>query len=91
VNDLAKLATAVLKVEGEVSWQERLSQRGTRHPEFHRFARVLARPELKDGRAERAKQFFGWCLVANVSPKDPRALEEELAGCVELLRERGAA
>lgn len=91
VNDLGKLAGPVLKVDGEVSWQERISLSATRHPELDRFAKVLARPEVTGGRAERAKQLFSWCLVDRLSPKDPRALEEELAACVDVLRERGLA
>jgi hypothetical protein len=91
VNDLAKLAAPVLKVNGEVSWQERLAERGTHHPDFDRFAKVLERPEVEGGRAERARQFFSWCLVAKVSPLDPGGLEAEIAACVEVLRSRGLA
>mgnify|MGYP005811063111 CR=1 FL=1 len=91
VNDLGKLAVQVLKVEGEMSWQERLSQAGTRHPELDRFAKVLALPEVTDGRWERARQFFCWCAVEKVSPADPRALEADIAACVEVLRGRGLA
>ena len=32
VNDLAKLAVPLLDAEGELSWQERLSEKGTSHP-----------------------------------------------------------
>jgi MoxR-like ATPase len=89
VNDLAKLATPILDVNGEASWQERLSHTGKRHPELGPFAKVLDLADVTGGRAERARQFFAWCLVAKVSPPDPRALEFEIAGCVEVLREKG--
>lgn len=91
VNDLARIASAVLKVDGEASWQERLSEHGSSHPELARFAKVLAQPEMSGGRAERAKQFFSWCLVSHVAPADPRALEAEIDASVEVLRERGLA
>jgi MoxR-like ATPase len=91
VNDLAKLASPILRVDGQVSWQERLAARNTRHPELDRFARVLERREVEGGRAERARQFFSWCLVEGVSPPDPVALEAEIAACVEVLRGRGLA
>lgn len=91
VNDLARIAGPVLRVDGEVTWQERVSQRGTAHPELDRFAKVLALPEVTGGRADRARQFFSWCAVAEVSPADPWALEADLAGCVDVLRERGLA
>jgi MoxR-like ATPase len=89
LNDLAKLATPVLDVNGVVSWSERLSHTGKNHPELGPFAKVLDLADVTGGRAERAAQFFSWCLVAEVSPADPRGLEFEIAGCVELLRERG--
>lgn len=91
VNDLGKVAGPILRVDGEVSWQEALSQKDTSHPELARFAKVLGRAEVTGGRAERARQFFSWCLVAEVKPADPHGLEEELAGCVETLRARGLA
>ncbi len=91
VHDLAGLASPILRVDGEVRWQERTADHHTRHPDFDRFAKALDRPELQGGRAERARQFFTWCLVERLSPADPRALEEELAGCVETLKARGCA
>ena len=78
-------------MDGEVRWQERLSEHGTGHPESHRFAKVLDRPEVQGGQAERARQFFSWCLVEGVRPANPRALEEDPAACVEVLRARGLA
>lgn len=88
INDLGKMATPILTVDGEISWQERLSQSATNHPEFERFAKVLNR--LKDGRLERARQFFNWCLVEGVKPQDPEALELEIEACVELIKPKGA-
>ncbi len=89
INDLARIAGPILRVDGTVTWQERLNTSGTNHPDLDRFARALGGKEVTGGRAARAKQFFNWCLVEKVLPKDPAALEAELAACVELLRERG--
>lgn len=91
VNDLGKVAAPVLSVEGEMSWQEPHSQKGTRHPDADRFARVLAGLEEGSGRRARARQFFDWCLVERLSPTDPAGLEAEIEGCVALLKERGIA
>jgi len=91
VNDLGKAAAPVISVEGEMSWQEPHSQKGTRHPDADRFARVLAGLEEGSGRKARARQFFDWCLVEKLSPADPASLEAEIEGCVALLKERGLA
>ncbi|MBI4348105.1 MAG: AAA family ATPase [Elusimicrobia bacterium] len=84
VNDLGKLASPILTVDGKVTWQERLSDKDTKHPEFARYAKVLS--PLSGGRRERAKQFFNWCLASGTIPDDPAGLEGEMNACVELLR-----
>ena len=43
VNDLAKLAVPLLDVEGELVWQERLSEQGTSHPRLPRSAKYWVR------------------------------------------------
>jgi MoxR-like ATPase len=79
VNDLGRIAQHLLTVEGMMSWAERLSEKGTKHPEFERIAPVLAR--LKGGRKERATQYFYWCLVNDVVLDDPVAAEDQLHRC----------
>ena len=37
VNDLGRLAQPMLTVNGEISWQERLSEQGTTHPELANY------------------------------------------------------
>jgi len=86
VNELGKVATPVLRVNGEISWQERLSASNSSHPEFDRFSRVIA--ATRAARRERATQFFNWCLLEKVSPADPAALEKDLQACVRLLMQR---
>jgi|tagenome__1003787_1003787.scaffolds.fasta_scaffold20950470_4 MoxR-like ATPase len=88
-NDLGKVATPILSVDGEMRWQEPHSQSGTVHPELERFAEVIG--GLTGGRAERARQFFNWCLVERVAVADPAGLESEFDGCVELIRQVQAA
>ena len=89
VNDLAKVASPVLAVDGEVSWQERLNVSNTNHPEFARVATLLA--GLDGARCERARQFFSWCVLQGVVPARPDQLEAQVQACVDLLRERGLA
>jgi hypothetical protein len=88
-NDLGRLANPILTVDGTVTWTERGSAHSAHHPDFDAFARVLV--ELSGARAERARQFFSWCLVEQVKVPDPGALEREIDACVGLLRERVAA
>ena len=88
-NDLGKVATAILSVDGTIDWQEHHSKSGTVHPEMERFAEVIGK--LRGGRAERARQFFDWCVVTRVVVRDPASLEKELENCVELIRAARAA
>jgi hypothetical protein len=71
-------------VDGTIHWQERLNATGTVHPEVERVAEVIGK--LTGGRAERARQFFNWCVVERVVVRDPASLERELNNCVELIR-----
>jgi MoxR-like ATPase len=87
VNDLAKVAAPILSVEGEVSWSERWNEKNTSHPEIARIAKALA--GLQGARAERAYQFFTWCMVEKVQPAKPAELERQIEACVEVLRVRG--
>ena len=87
VNDLAKLAVPLLDVEGEIAWQERLSEQGTSHPAIAEIAKVLA--SLADGRLARAKQFLMACLLRNVRVMAAAELEQQMDACVTLIRERG--
>ena len=86
MNDLARLASPFLSVDGTISWGERLSDEGTRHPDLVRYAAALG--GLEGGRAERARQFFNGCLVRRLKIDDPAALEAEIQACVELLKEK---
>ena len=84
INDLGKMALPILTVDGRVSWQERLSESGSAHPEIARFARVLS--PLLGSRRVRAQQFFNFCLVSKLVPNDPAALEREIEECVQLMK-----
>jgi len=87
VNDLAKLAVPLMDVEGEIAWQERLSEKGTSHPSIAQITKVLA--PLRDGRHARARQFLLACLVRGISIPSATELEQQLDTCVNLIRERG--
>jgi MoxR-like ATPase len=89
VSDLARVASPILSVDGEISWQERISSSNTQHPDFSRYAQALAK--VKGARAQRARQFFNWCLVNKVVVADPEALETDLNACVSLLKTRKMA
>ena len=65
VNDLGRFAQPLLTVDAEISWQERLSDAKTTHPELAAYAPVLAR--LNAARRERAQQLFYFCIVNNIT------------------------
>jgi len=73
INDLAKVAAPILSVDGEVTWSERFNEKNTSHPEIARIAKALA--GLDGARAERAHQFFLWCMTAKLQPAKPAELE----------------
>jgi MoxR-like ATPase len=88
VNDLGRIATKFLSADGEISWQERLSQAGTQHPEYSRCA--MAVEKLTGPRRERAQQFFNGCLVEGLVVAEPAALERDIESCVQLIRRIGS-
>jgi hypothetical protein len=84
VNDLGKIASPILLVDGEMTWKQNYSQSSSSHPEAVRYAIVLK--NLKGSRLQHATQFFNWCLINNLIIQDPLALEEELNTCIQVLR-----
>jgi MoxR-like ATPase len=85
-NDLGRLASPILSVDAEVTWTERGSVQAPHHPAYDAFSRVLV--SLTGARAERARQFFSWCLVEQITVSDPAALEKEIEACAKLLKSR---
>ena len=85
VNDLGRLAQPMLTVNGEISWQERLSEQDTTHPELAAYAPVLQR--LGAARRERAQQLLYFCLVNNLTVAKPREFEQEFHRCVQVFGE----
>jgi len=81
-NDLGRIAQPMLSVDGEISWQERLSQQNTTHPELANYATVLQR--LGAARRERAQQLLYFCLVNKLTVAKPRELEQEFHRCVQV-------
>jgi len=87
INDLGRIASRFLSVDGAITWSERVTQTGTSHPDLVRYAAALE--GLEGGRAERARQFFNGCLVRQCLVADPKAIEDEIQKCVELLKRKG--
>lgn len=83
VSDLGRVAQPILSVDGTISWQERHSQSGTKHPRFEIFADVMK--NLRGARRTRAQQFFYWALVNQVEIEDPEALEQEIQQAIDVL------
>ena len=88
-NDLGRIASPILTVDADVTWSERGTVNAPHHPSYDSFAKVLG--NLTGARAERARQFFSWCLVEQVQVKDPTGLEKEIEACAKLLKKQVAA
>lgn len=84
INEMGKIASAILDLEGEIQWQERLSDKGTDHPEYARFAKVLS--SLSGKRQERAKQLFYYLLINKIVLNSPVEYEKEFNRCITTLR-----
>jgi len=85
VNDLGRVAQPILTVDGQVRWQERVSQSGTTHPELAAYASVLQR--LGAARRERAQQLFYFCVINQLVVPSPRAFEQEFHRAVQIFGE----
>ncbi len=88
-NDLGRIATPILKIDAEVTWSERGTSQAAHHPGYDAYAAVLA--NLSGARAERARQFFCWCLTQQIRLSDPVGLEKEIEACAKLLKKQVAA
>jgi MoxR-like ATPase len=77
---LAKVAESILEVEGEISWQERLQQSGSKGPQLDQCSRVLAK--LRGKRRERARQVFYHLLVNDLPVPEPELIERDLNRCI---------
>ena len=82
VNDLGRMAQGLLTVDGEISWQERLADSNTTHPELAAFVPLLA--GLEPARRARARQLLFFCIVNNLNVANPRAFEAEFDKCVRI-------
>ena len=83
-NDLARVASAILEVDGEITWAQPAGAAAAQPEEMTRIARVLSK--IDGARLSRARQFFYHCLVARVEINNPSALEVDIDDAVTLLR-----
>ena len=88
VSDLGRVAGDLLTVDGEIKWQERLSEQDTTHPELPAVAKLLG--QLDGARRERARQLLYWCLVNQCVPRRPAVFEAEFNACVSVVAEHAA-
>jgi MoxR-like ATPase len=88
VSDLGRVAGDLLTVDGELRWQERLSEHDTTHPDFPLVTKLLG--QLDGARRERARQLFYWCLLNRCVPRRPAILETEFNNCVAVIAEHVA-
>ena len=86
VSDLGRAAQPLLTVEGEVSWQEHLSQSGSQHPELAAYGELLS--GLKGARRKRAEQLLYYCAIHRLPVGNAKAFEAEFDRCVRAFATR---
>lgn len=84
VADLARMATPILDIDAEITWQEALNVQNSVHPGFAKVAPFLN--TLSRGRRERATQLLYWALTQGLPLDEPEKIEVEFDRCVRLLR-----
>jgi MoxR-like ATPase len=89
LNDLGNLASELLSIDGELSWQERLGSKKSSHAGLTELSVVLDRIQ-SDRRRSRARQLFYWALLNKVPLEHPNKLEADFHATVEYLAGRGA-
>jgi MoxR-like ATPase len=77
---LAKVAQPMLEVDAEISWQERRSENGSRHPQLDVCSRVLAK--LRGKRKARARQLFYHLVAGAIPVGDPESTEKTFNACI---------
>jgi len=85
VSDLAKLASELLTIDGQITWHQRRSEPDIPNPELVRTGKALM--NLKGPRLARARQLFYWSLINSHTIEDPEAFEAEFNDCFEAVRE----
>ena len=84
VTDLARLASELLTIDGQITWSQRRSSADVPSPELVRTGKALM--NLKGPRLARARQLFYWCLINDQTIEDPGAFEAEFNDCVDAVR-----
>jgi MoxR-like ATPase len=84
INELGKVCSKIIDIDGKISWQERLSDSNTQHPQHALLSRTLIR--LKGKRRDRATQLFYYLLASNITIEKPDAFEKEFNQCITAIR-----
>lgn len=84
INELGKVCSKIVDIDGEISWQERNADSGTKHPQHALLSHTLI--QLKGKRRDRATQLFHYLLVNNIAIQQPDAFEKEFNQCITAIR-----
>ena len=86
---IAKTATQVIEVDGQIVWQETGGNQGAGLPDWNRCQQVLDDiPDHQVARKARARNLFLHLLAQEKCPFDPATLEAEMTACIETIRKR---
>jgi hypothetical protein len=84
INELGKICSQIVDVDGEINWQERNATRGTKHPQQTLLSQTLI--QLKGKRRARATQLFHYLLVNDIAIQQPEVYEKEFNQCITAIR-----
>ena len=84
INELGKICSQIVEVDGEINWQERNATRDTKHPQHALLSHTLI--QLKGKRRERATQLFNYLLANSMAIQRPETYEKEFNQCINAIR-----
>ena len=91
LNELARSAKGILKVDGELKWRENYHDSGSNHPSLSVCMQTINKiPDTEEGRKKRARQLFLYLITQNIDIPEPDFVEEEMNNCFNTVKKYAA-
>ena len=87
LNELARMAKGILKIDGKLEWHENFSDKNSIHPSWSACLHTINKiPGAEANRKKRARQLFLYLLTQNLTIPEPDLLEDELNRCFNIVK-----
>ncbi len=87
LNELARSAKGILKVDGELKWRESYHDSGSNHPCWTVCMQTINKmPDADESRKKRARQLFLYLITQNIAIPEPDFVEEEMNNCFNTVK-----